>query len=55
MTLTKADIRRRLQDCLVVFDRVLPEPNLSQDLARAKIVSLMVDASRDEVSERTTS
>jgi len=54
MTLSKRDIVRRLQDCLVVFDREIPEPDVRQELARAKVMSLLLDVSRDELDERVS-
>lgn len=51
--MTLADIVRRLKDVLVVVDRECPNPTLSQDTPRAKIVSLMLDVSRAEVEQRT--
>lgn len=51
MTLSKADIVRRLRDCLVVFDREFPEPSIAQAPARMKLISLLLDVSEDEVRD----
>lgn len=49
--MTKADIVRRLQDVLVVFDREIPEPTLDQGLARAKVMALLLDVAEARIAK----